>query len=90
MADEDPELKALQDAIFRSKVARARRTPLSEKLAEGPRLFDEGIAMMRAAIGSENRDASDAQVEREVRRRLAIARRLADGDLYREAGEMDE
>jgi hypothetical protein len=86
----DPEIKALQDAIFLSKVARARCTPISEKLADGPLLFDQGLQVMRSVIRSANRDFTDVQVEREVRRRLAIAKRLADGDLYQDAGEVDD
>ena len=36
MSEIDLETKALQDSIFLSKFARARRTPISEKLADGP------------------------------------------------------
>lgn len=84
MPQVDPEIKALQDAIFLSKVARARRTPISEKLADGPLLFDQGMQVMSNAIRSEFPDFTDSQVDREIRRRLAIAKRLADGDLYRD------
>ena len=90
MSQIDPETKALQDSIFLSKIARARRTPISEKLADGPLLFDQGMQVMRSAIRSEHRDFTDAQVEREVCRRLAIAKRLSDGDLYRNAGVVGE
>lgn len=90
MSRVDPELKALQDSIFLSKVAKARRTPVSEKMADGPLLFDQGMEIMRSAIRSEFREFTDAQVDREVRRRLAIAKRLSDGDLYQDVGVIDE
>lgn len=85
MSQVDPETKALQDSIFLSKVARARRTPMSEKIADGPLLFDQNMSIMRGAIRSEHPEYTDQQVEKEVDRRLAIAKRIDDGNLYRNA-----
>ena len=90
MPQVEAETKALQDSIFLSKVARARRTPISEKLATGAHLFDEGMQQMRAAIRSDAPSLSDEQVEREVTRRLRIRRLLDEGNLYRDAGMIDE
>jgi hypothetical protein len=83
-------IRDLQDAIFRSKVARARRTPMSRKLADGPRLFDESLEIMRGAIRTEHPEYSPAQVEQEVRRRVGIARRIDDAGLYRDVEPFDE
>jgi hypothetical protein len=90
MPQVDAETKALQDAIYLSKVARARRTPMSEKLATGAHLFDEGMQQMRAAIRSDNPSFTAEQVEREVTRRLKIRKLLDEGNLYRDAGVLDE
>lgn len=90
MSQIDPEIKALQDAIFLSKVARARRTPINEKLADGPLLFDQSIQLMRGGIRSEHPEYTDEQIEREVRRRLAIARKIDEAGLYQDAGLIDE
>ncbi len=90
MSQVDVETKTLQDAIFLSKVARARRTPMSERLATGAHLFDEGMQQMRAAIRSDNPSFTDEQIEREVTRRLRIRRLLDEGNIYRDAGVLDE
>ncbi len=90
MSQVDPEIKALQDSIFLSKVAKARRTPISERLADGPLLFDQGCRIMRDGIRSQYPDYTEEQVDKEFRRRLAIAKKLSDGDIYRDAGMIDE
>lgn len=64
----DVETKALQDSIFLSKVRRARAMSLGEKLALGPILFDEGMAIMRGAIRSGHPEFTESEVEREDRR----------------------
>lgn len=90
MSQLDSETKLLQDSILLSKIARARRTPISQKLADGPLLFDQNMSIMSGAIRSQHPDYTDQQVEKEVRRRLTIAKRIDDGDLYRDAGVIDE
>jgi hypothetical protein len=90
MCSIDPEIIQLENEIFRSKVMRARRMSFSEKFALGAQLFDENMAVMRGAIRSDHPDFTDDQIEDEVIRRLAIARKLEDGDLYRDAGVLDE
>jgi hypothetical protein len=90
MSQVDPEIKALQDSIFLSKVARARRTPINERLADGPLLFDECCQIMRAGIRGQFPDFTEEQVDSEFRRRLAIGKRLSDGNIYVDAGMIDE
>ena len=90
MTSPDPETKALQDAIFLSKVARARQTPMSEKIADGPLLFDQNIEIMRAGIRADHPEFSPEQVEKEISRRLKIARMIDEADIYQDAGTIDE
>ncbi|MCB9941888.1 MAG: hypothetical protein H6823_26935 [Planctomycetaceae bacterium] len=90
MSEVDPEIKALQDSIFLSKVARARRTPIDEKIFDGPRLFDQSCARMRSGIRHEHPDFTSEQVERELRRCLKIKRLLDERGLYVDAGYIDE
>ena len=90
MSPSDPQLKALQDAIFLSKVARARRTPLSVSLATGAELFDQNLLIMRGSIRGEHPEYTEIQVEQEVRRRLKIAKLIDEANLYQDAGTVDD
>ena len=90
MGQVDPEIKALQDSIFLSKVAKARRTPIDEKIFDGPRLFDQCCGRMRDGIRWEHPDFDEQQVERELRRRLKIKRLLDERGIYVDAGYIDE
>ncbi len=86
MSQLDAELNALQDEIFLSKVKRARRMSIDERMMEGLHLFDRCLSLMRDGISASHPEFSPEQIEKEVRRRLAIARRLDDAGLYRHAG----
>ncbi|NOS99905.1 MAG: hypothetical protein HOP29_04700 [Phycisphaerales bacterium] len=66
----------LIDDIYREKVLRARKMTVEEKLLAGPRLFEFACRIMREGIRMQHADFDDAAVEDELRRRLAIARRL--------------
>ena len=74
--------QSLMAALFVDKVRRARRTPPGEKLLDGPRLFDQNCQLMRGAIRSQFPEFDDGQVEQELRRRLAIARRIDEAGIY--------
>lgn len=89
MGHVDPEIKALQDSIFLTKVARARRTPIDEKIFDGPRLFDQVCQRMRDGIQRECPEFTAEQVEDELRRRLAIKRQLDERGFYQDAGYID-
>jgi len=82
MSQLDSGIKTLQEDIFRSKVARARALPASEKLLLGLRLFDEALPWMRAGIRSAFPDFTEEQVDIELRRRLAVGKRLSDGSRF--------
>jgi len=90
MKQVDPETKSLQASIFLSKVARAQQASESEKLAEGPLLFDQNMAVMRGAIKSQFPDWSNDQVDQEIDRRLRMAKRISDAGFYRDAEMADE
>ena len=77
----------LIDAIFLDKVRRARRTPIGEKVLDGPRLFDQNCQLMRGAIRTQFPEFDDGQVELELRRRLAIARRIDEAGIYTNVDE---
>ena len=64
--------------------------PIGEKLAAGAKLFDQAAQTMRDGIRNQHADFSEEQVEQEFRRRLAIARKLDEGDIYQDAGTVDE
>ncbi len=68
--------KELIDDLFRKRVLRARRMSPEEKLLAGPRLFDSMCAIMRDGIRDERPDADEAEVERILRQRLALQRKL--------------
>ncbi len=82
--------KSLQDAIFLSKVARARRTPIGEKIMEGARLFDLTCQRMRDGIRHEFPEFDEHQIELELRRRLRIKRKIDEHGFYQDAGTIDE
>ena len=53
--------KQLQDAVFLSKVRKARKQSIGEKLLEGPRLFDVACQRMRVGIRHQFPDDDDDQ-----------------------------
>jgi len=82
-----PAGQSLMEIIFIDKIRRARRMTPGEKMLEGPRLFDQNCQLMRGAIRSQFPEFDDAQVEQELRRRLAIARRIDEAGIYTNVDE---
>jgi hypothetical protein len=70
----------LIDEIYRERVLRARRTPPGEKLLDGPRLFDRACRIMKDGIRFQRPDATEIEVEAILRQRLALVRRLGNGE----------
>jgi hypothetical protein len=66
----------LIEALHREEVAAARRLTAEQKLSLGGDLFDQVCERMRAGIRAEFPETDERQVERILRLRLAIARRL--------------
>ncbi len=58
------------------KVQAAREQTFEDKLLAGPQMFDLCCEFARTGIRMQNPNANEDEVERELDRRLAIARRL--------------
>ena len=50
MSQFDEQAIDLQRSIFRSKIAKAKRATMAQNLADGPKLFDQSMRLMRDAI----------------------------------------
>ena len=70
----------LIDELFIDKVIAARKRPIAEKLMAGPQLFAYGCEAMRAGIRMQNPNASPEEVERQLRWRFEVGRRLQESD----------
>ena len=69
-------LKDIADGSFRDQVRAARKMSAGDKLAASGDLFDEVCERMRSGIRAELPDADNDSVERILRERVEIARRL--------------
>jgi hypothetical protein len=69
-------IKELADEIYRERVLRARRTPIEQKLWAGAQLFEDACRVTCDGIRHQNPGIDDAEVQRILRDRLALARRL--------------
>jgi hypothetical protein len=68
--------RELVDELYREEVVRARTLPGDEKVLEGGRLFDRACRLMVEGIRHQFPDADDAGVQRILRERLDLIRRL--------------
>ena len=64
------EFQPLADTLYRERVLRARRMSPEERMAEGGRMFDRECEAMRMEILQANPTFSEADVAKEIRRRL--------------------
>lgn len=80
----------LQRSIFLAKVRRARSLTPEEKIVEATALLDDALALMRDAIATSNPDFGPEQIHAELLRRLRIARRLDDANIFHAAGTIDD
>ena len=71
----------LIDALFRSKVLRARAMSPEERVGAGATLFEEMCERMAAGLRRENPTADDATIQGLLRLRLDRLRRLRDADV---------
>jgi hypothetical protein len=67
------------DRLFREEVLRARAMDPAEKLSAGFELFEYACEITRAGIRNQNPQADEAEVERILGERLALAKRLEIG-----------
>lgn len=73
MAAPDP---SLVEDLNRYKIRAAREMSAADKLAASGDLFDDVCERMRAGIRAQFPDADDEAIERVLRERLDIARKL--------------
>jgi hypothetical protein len=78
----DSETRALERAIHRSKVERARSAPAGSTLFAGAMLFDQVRARMLCGIRSQFPAWSEAEVDAEFCRRLAARREREGRGIY--------
>jgi hypothetical protein len=71
----EPTLELI-DSIYVEKVMRARRSSIEDKLDSGPSLNVVTCEAARAGIRAQNPEASPEEVERLLRLRFELARRL--------------
>ncbi|EDY21229.1 hypothetical protein CfE428DRAFT_1522 [Chthoniobacter flavus Ellin428] len=78
------EFQPLIDEIFREKVLRARASKQPGVLSlDGFDLFEAALELTREGIRGEHPHATNAEIEAEVNRRLAIRRRIDEHGIYR-------
>ena len=73
----------LADTLYWEKVERAQRMKPEERMAEGVRMFDRECEAMRLEILQMNPAFSEADVAKEIRRRLDEAGAYDDATHYR-------
>lgn len=67
------------DRMFREEVLRARNMDAAEKLSAGFELFEYACEITRAGIRHQHPQADEAEVERILGERLALAKQLEIG-----------
>lgn len=68
--------RELIDLMYRQRVLAAQAMPAEEKLLAGPRLFDISCRIMTDGIRDEFPAADESTVQKILRERLALLRRL--------------
>jgi hypothetical protein len=79
---------ALVDELYRETIRQARKQSPSEKLLDGPRLFDFACEWMSAGVRAQHPDAGEDRVLEILKGRLALAEKLecADDERGRDEG----
>ncbi len=66
----------LADALYRERILAAKAMRPEDKLLAGPRLFDFSCRIMADGIRNEHPEADETTVQKILRERLALIRRL--------------
>ncbi len=69
-------IRELADAIYKERVLRARRTPIEQKVLAGPELFESACRITCDGIRHQNPGIDETEVQRILRDRLALVRRV--------------
>ena len=86
----DPEIKKLQDSIQRSKVQRAQKISIVEKLLDGARLFDQVRDRIKAGIRSRHPDWNEDAVHQEFLGLLRKQRTREEKSIYTVVGQLND
>lgn len=70
------EIAKLADALYWDKIRMARKATFEQQFLAGPQLFDYACRIMCAGIRMQNPGTTDEEVERMLRERLDLQRRL--------------
>lgn len=70
---------SIYDALFVEKVTASRQRSFEEKFLAGGQLFEAAVERMRMGVLMSRPDATEEEIIREIRRRLAISRRMEGG-----------
>ncbi|HYF35100.1 MAG TPA: hypothetical protein VD994_07430 [Prosthecobacter sp.] len=81
----EPAIQPLADAIYADKVRRARAAPPNQKMGWGPELFHEACERMAMGIRAQVPHFTPAEVQDQLRRRLARLREVQEHGIYRPA-----
>lgn len=76
------EIRQLAEDIFREKVLRARRTPVDQRIEQGPQLFDWAVRQTLDGIRHRYPDADENRVRAILAKRMRIKRRLDEAGIY--------
>ena len=82
--------KEIADALYRDRVLQARRTPMTEKLFDGGKLFDDVCERMRAGIRGRFPAAGEPEVQAILLRQIDRLRRVEESRIYRPLESRDE
>jgi hypothetical protein len=69
-------IRELVEDIYRERVLRARRTPIEQKVLAGAELFEFACRVTCDGIRHQNPGIDESEVQRILRDRLALVRRL--------------
>jgi hypothetical protein len=69
-------IRELSQLIYWDKIRRAREASFEEKFLAGPQLFDYACGIVCAGIRMQNPGSTDEDVERLLKERLELQRRL--------------
>ena len=84
------DIAPLADAIYRDRVARARRQPSWQKFRDALQLHDEVIQRNKAGIRHQFPDADESRVHEILLQRMQRLRRVQEQGLYQPVEESSE
>jgi hypothetical protein len=87
MSQPEPDLKPLQDAIYREKVARAKRMSIGERISVGARLSDEAMDRMKIGFRMRYPEADAEEIDQILVREMTRLREWKERDLYKPVSE---